>query len=116
MLQVLSTNPEHLLACSCIPQINMYLFTCRSYTLCVQTMVLGLNFAICNLTHIHTPIPYRLSKAANHIIVLSIHQPRYSIFKLFDRLTLLSRGEVVYHGPSQDALGYFDRIGKDHML
>ena len=49
---------------------------------------------------------------------MSIHQPRYSIFKLFDTLTLLSRGDLVYLGPSRMALGYFDRIGElsFHMI
>ncbi|CAF4632889.1 unnamed protein product, partial [Rotaria socialis] len=33
-------------------------------------------------------------------IVFSIHQPRYSIFKLFDTLFLLSAGRCTYHGPT----------------
>ncbi|KAG1940405.1 broad substrate specificity ATP-binding cassette transporter ABCG2 [Pimephales promelas] len=37
-------------------------------------------------------------------IILSIHQPRYSIYRLFDSLTLLVGGRLVYHGPAQDAL------------
>ena len=45
------------------------------------------------------------------IIILSIHQPRYSIFSLFSSLTLLSRGQVVYHGPTQQVLPYFDSLG-----
>jgi ABC-type multidrug transport system ATPase subunit len=40
---------------------------------------------------------------------MSIHQPRYSIFKLFDTLTLLSLGSMVYHGQAGEALEYFDR-------
>ncbi|XP_064611207.1 broad substrate specificity ATP-binding cassette transporter ABCG2-like isoform X2 [Liolophura sinensis] len=44
-------------------------------------------------------------------IVFSIHQPRYSIYRLFDNLTLLSKGEVVYNGPATDALSYFESIG-----
>ena len=43
---------------------------------------------------------------------MSIHQPRYSIFKLFDSLTLLSVGNMVYHGSAHKALEYFDRIGE----
>jgi len=43
---------------------------------------------------------------------MSIHQPRYSIFKQCDTLTLLSLGNVVYHGSAQSALGYFEMIGK----
>lgn len=44
-------------------------------------------------------------------IVFSIHQPRYSIFKLFNSLTLLSQGSVVYHGRCEEALGFFERTG-----
>lgn len=44
-------------------------------------------------------------------IILSIHQPRYSIYKLFTSLTLLVHGNQVYHGPAQSALDYFSGIG-----
>ncbi|NXD71274.1 ABCG2 protein, partial [Eolophus roseicapillus] len=44
-------------------------------------------------------------------IIFSIHQPRYSIFRLFDNLTLLAAGRVLYHGPSQHAMEYFMSIG-----
>ncbi|NXF82803.1 ABCG2 protein, partial [Sclerurus mexicanus] len=44
-------------------------------------------------------------------IIFSIHQPRYSIFRLFDNLTLLAAGRVLYHGPAQHAIGYFQSIG-----
>ena len=54
----------------------------------------------------------RLSCTSSNIVILSIHQPRYSIFKLFNSLTLLSRGKVVFHGPAPQALPYFDSIGE----
>ncbi|OON14967.1 ABC transporter, ATP-binding protein, partial [Opisthorchis viverrini] len=45
-------------------------------------------------------------------IVFSIHQPKYSIYRLFDRLTLLCNGKMVYHGPSgQVPIQYFRRLG-----
>ncbi|NXW54036.1 ABCG2 protein, partial [Eurystomus gularis] len=44
-------------------------------------------------------------------IIFSIHQPRYSIFRLFDNLTLLAAGRVLYHGPAQEAIEYFQSIG-----
>lgn len=44
-------------------------------------------------------------------VIFSIHQPRFSIFKLFDTLTLLSRGKLVYHAPIQYTLQYFKSIG-----
>nr|XP_022314885.1 ATP-binding cassette sub-family G member 2-like isoform X2 [Crassostrea virginica] len=44
-------------------------------------------------------------------IIFSIHQPRYSIYRLFDSLMMLSMGEVVYHGPTSEALTHFKSIG-----
>ncbi|XP_078269100.1 broad substrate specificity ATP-binding cassette transporter ABCG2-like [Rhinoraja longicauda] len=52
----------------------------------------------------------RMSKKGRTII-FSIHQPRYSIFKLFGSLTLLAHGKLVFHGPSREALSYFSSIG-----
>uniref|UniRef100_A0A3B4FVK5 ABC-type xenobiotic transporter n=1 Tax=Pundamilia nyererei TaxID=303518 RepID=A0A3B4FVK5_9CICH len=50
-----------------------------------------------------------LKRMASHgrTIIMSIHQPRYSIYRLFDTLTLLVGGKMVYHGPAPNALEYF---------
>lgn len=40
----------------------------------------------------------RLANHYNRTLILSIHQPRSNIFKLFDKLVLLSEGELVYSG------------------
>jgi ABC-type multidrug transport system ATPase subunit len=32
-------------------------------------------------------------------VVCVIHQPRQSIFEMFDSVTLLAKGQTVYHGP-----------------
>ncbi|CAF1318829.1 unnamed protein product [Rotaria sordida] len=53
---------------------------------------------------------YNLSRRGCTII-FSIHQPRYSIFKLFDTILLLSSGHRVYLGPSTDILSYFASLG-----
>ncbi|XP_065325020.1 broad substrate specificity ATP-binding cassette transporter ABCG2-like [Gordionus sp. m RMFG-2023] len=44
-------------------------------------------------------------------VIMSIHQPRYGIFKLFTNLLLLSEGKIVYQGPSDQALNYFRHLG-----
>lgn len=54
--------------------------------------------------------PFRMANQGRTII-MSIHQPRYSIYRLFDSLTLLVSGKQVYHGPAQNALDYFADIG-----
>ncbi|KAG1961198.1 broad substrate specificity ATP-binding cassette transporter ABCG2b [Pimephales promelas] len=53
---------------------------------------------------------HRLSRGGRTVI-FSIHQPRYSIFRLFDHLTLLHKGETVYDGPSGKAMDYFKSLG-----
>ena len=45
------------------------------------------------------------------LIVVSLHQPRYAILRLLDRVTLLSAGETVFHGQWTDATGYFSELG-----
>jgi ABC-type multidrug transport system ATPase subunit len=44
-------------------------------------------------------------------LICTIHQPSYKIFRLFDRLVLLSLGRVVYEGKIDDVEGYFSTIG-----
>lgn len=52
----------------------------------------------------------RLSRRGKTVI-FSIHQPRYSIFRLFDHLTLMHKGEVVYAGAADQTLEYFTKLG-----
>jgi len=54
---------------------------------------------------------FRLSKQ-DRVIIASIHQPRYSIYKLFDTVTILSKGSLVYHGLAGDhPIQYFSDLG-----
>jgi hypothetical protein len=43
--------------------------------------------------------------------VCSIHQPRGSIFNMFDDLVLLADGQLVYQGAAQGALKFFEEQG-----
>ncbi|KAJ3277913.1 hypothetical protein HK104_002846 [Borealophlyctis nickersoniae] len=43
--------------------------------------------------------------------IVTIHQPSANIFKLFDSLILLSRGDLIYSGPTRDVLRYFESVG-----
>ena len=47
----------------------------------------------------------------NRIIMSVIHQPRSSIYALFDKLLLLSEGMVIYFGSAYQAIDHFNRIG-----
>ena len=44
-------------------------------------------------------------------MISSIHQPRSSIFAMFDDLILLSEGRMLYSGPADQALPYFEQLG-----
>lgn len=46
-----------------------------------------------------------------HAVICSIHQPRGSIWAMFDDLLLLAEGRAVYSGPREDALAYFADLG-----
>lgn len=48
--------------------------------------------------------------SSGHTVVCSIHQPRSSIFGMFDDLLLLSEGRCVYFGPAEGVLGYFEQV------
>ena len=56
-----------------------------------------------------------LSQVNNRIVVMSIHQPRYSIVKLFDTLTLINRGELVFQGHTERAIAYFGELGESRF-
>eukprot|EP00382_Lankesteria_abbotti_P000731 CAMPEP_0113844250 /NCGR_PEP_ID=MMETSP0372-20130328/143_1 /TAXON_ID=340204 /ORGANISM="Lankesteria abbotti" /LENGTH=622 /DNA_ID=CAMNT_0000813253 /DNA_START=125 /DNA_END=1990 /DNA_ORIENTATION=+ /assembly_acc=CAM_ASM_000359 len=44
-------------------------------------------------------------------VICTVHQPRSQVFGFFDRLLLLSKGSVVFHGASADALPFFASLG-----
>ncbi|XP_052270899.1 ATP-binding cassette sub-family G member 8-like isoform X1 [Dreissena polymorpha] len=52
----------------------------------------------------------RLAKN-NRAVLLSIHQPRSDIFELFDRVLILSKGEMAYFGQASNMVDYFGRLG-----
>lgn len=53
----------------------------------------------------------RVAKKFNKTIVMSIHQPRADIFKLFDRIFILSKGNLCYADSYEHIFEYFSRIG-----
>jgi len=48
--------------------------------------------------------------AHGRTVVCTIHQPRSSIFKLFDQLLLISEGRMLYIGDSDKAVEYFAKL------
>uniref|UniRef100_A0A3B5AWZ9 ATP-binding cassette sub-family G member 2-like n=1 Tax=Stegastes partitus TaxID=144197 RepID=A0A3B5AWZ9_9TELE len=69
------------------------------------TTGLDSNTANCIINLLH-----KLSRRGKTVI-FSIHQPRYSIFRQFDHLTLMHKGEMVYAGSAEYALKYFTDLG-----
>ncbi|XP_074542766.1 broad substrate specificity ATP-binding cassette transporter ABCG2b [Halichoeres trimaculatus] len=69
------------------------------------TTGLDSNTANCIISLLH-----KLSRRGKTVI-FSIHQPRYSIFRHFDHLTLMHKGEVLYAGAAGKALEYFTDYG-----
>lgn len=53
----------------------------------------------------------RLAKVYKRTIIFTIHQPRSNIVSLFDKLLLLSDGDVIYSGEMSDCSKYFSTIG-----
>jgi ABC-type multidrug transport system ATPase subunit len=43
--------------------------------------------------------------------VVSIHQPRYDVFALLDEVILLSRGNLIWAGPTSEMLRHFFGLG-----
>ncbi|PSC72649.1 ABC transporter G family member 7 isoform A [Micractinium conductrix] len=46
-----------------------------------------------------------------HTVLVSIHQPRSSVFAMFDDLILMAEGELVYSGPADGVLPHFESLG-----
>ena len=51
----------------------------------------------------------RLAEKRQMVVIASIHQPRSTIFELFDKLLILQRGKTAYFGDAKDASQYFSR-------
>ncbi|EFA85032.1 hypothetical protein PPL_02028 [Heterostelium album PN500] len=49
----------------------------------------------------------------NKTIICTIHQPRADIFQLFDYVLLLSKGNVVYFGPTRAIVDHFASLGHE---
>jgi ABC-type multidrug transport system ATPase subunit len=44
-------------------------------------------------------------------MVISLLQPAPETFELFDDIILLCEGQIVYHGPRQNVISFFNTIG-----
>lgn len=53
----------------------------------------------------------KLAKEDGRIFIMSIHQPRSDILFLFDKICVLSKGNVVYCDKLQQMIPYFESLG-----
>ncbi|ETM31938.1 hypothetical protein L914_20565 [Phytophthora nicotianae] len=52
-----------------------------------------------------------IAKKFRKTVVISLLQPSPELFALFDNVMILNGGRVMYHGPCEEALGYFEGLG-----
>ncbi|RLN89241.1 hypothetical protein BBJ28_00007821 [Nothophytophthora sp. Chile5] len=55
-----------------------------------------------------------LKSVARHFrstVVVSLLQPPPEVFDLFDDVLIMNEGHIMFHGPRDQALGYFERMG-----
>ncbi|XP_060896078.1 ATP-binding cassette sub-family G member 5 [Labrus mixtus] len=47
----------------------------------------------------------------NRIVIVTIHQPRSELFKVFSRIAIMSRGELVFCGQPEEMVDFFSHCG-----
>ncbi|OWZ18175.1 ABC transporter [Phytophthora megakarya] len=52
-----------------------------------------------------------IAKKFHKTVVISLLQPSPEVFALFDNVMILNEGRVMYHGPRESALSYFEGLG-----
>ncbi|ETO60345.1 hypothetical protein F444_21428 [Phytophthora nicotianae P1976] len=52
-----------------------------------------------------------IAKKFRKTVVISLLQPSPEVFALFDNVIILNEGRVMYNGPREQALGYFESLG-----
>eukprot|EP01127_Copromyxa_protea_P024491 TRINITY_DN9683_c0_g1_i1.p1 TRINITY_DN9683_c0_g1~~TRINITY_DN9683_c0_g1_i1.p1 ORF type:complete len:635 (-),score=101.41 TRINITY_DN9683_c0_g1_i1:82-1956(-) len=60
---------------------------------------------------LHVMLLLKAMTKKGYSVVCSIHQPSSRMFSLFDALVIVIDGNIVYSGPAQDSILYFNKIG-----
>uniref|UniRef100_A0A0E0FCJ2 ABC transporter domain-containing protein n=1 Tax=Oryza meridionalis TaxID=40149 RepID=A0A0E0FCJ2_9ORYZ len=53
----------------------------------------------------------QLTNISEYTMVISLLQPTPEVFDLFDDLILMAEGKIIYHGPRNEALNFFEEFG-----
>ncbi|KAI8464872.1 MAG: P-loop containing nucleoside triphosphate hydrolase protein [Monoraphidium minutum] len=56
----------------------------------------------------------RMAREQSHVVIASIHQPRAAIWQMFDAVTLLASGRLMYHGPREGITPWFGSLGYNY--
>ena len=56
----------------------------------------------------------RMVREQSHVVIASIHQPRSAIWLMFDAVTLLASGRLMYHGPREGITAWFGSLGYNY--
>jgi ABC-type multidrug transport system ATPase subunit len=56
-----------------------------------------------------------MSDADGRINVMSLYQAGNGIYDLFDKVTVIADGLVLFYGPRTEARSYFESLGFEHM-
>ncbi|TMW64830.1 hypothetical protein Poli38472_008997 [Pythium oligandrum] len=52
-----------------------------------------------------------IAKKLRKTVVIALLQPAPEVFELFDNVMMLNKGRVMYHGPVNQVVGYFEDLG-----
>uniref|UniRef100_A0A671LKS3 ABC transporter domain-containing protein n=1 Tax=Sinocyclocheilus anshuiensis TaxID=1608454 RepID=A0A671LKS3_9TELE len=52
----------------------------------------------------------------DRIVIVTIHQPRSELFRIFDRIAIMSRGELVFCGEPEQMVDFFSSCGYEFDL
>jgi hypothetical protein len=53
----------------------------------------------------------RMVREQSHVVIAAVHQPRSAIWLMFDSVTLLASGRLMYHGPREGITSWFGSLG-----
>lgn len=56
-----------------------------------------------------------LCDAANRTNITTLYQAGNGIYDLYDKVTVIAEGQVIYYGPREKARPYFEAMGFEHM-
>lgn len=63
----------------------------------------------------YTRLCRTLCDVGRKVNVISLYQAGNGIYDQFDKLCVIAGGRVIYYGPRQEARGYFEALGFEHM-